>query len=104
MSEKKYYTIKEVAEQMGVNASKLRYYEKEFSDLKPHKTSSNQRLYTQENIDLLQRILYFTNEKKLTLKGVKQQLQVQKKITSRNDIILRLEKIKNTLTEIRDWE
>ena len=72
---KLYYSIGEVAEMLGVNASLLRYWESEFSQLKPRKTSNGTRTYTQKDIDLLRRIYHLTKEKGFTLEGARDQLR-----------------------------
>lgn len=48
---KLYYSIKEVAEEVGVNESTLRYWEKEFPFLKPKVTSNKVRQYTEKDIE-----------------------------------------------------
>ena len=53
---KLYYSIKEVAQQLGVNESTLRYWEKEFPQLKPKTQALNKvRQYTAEDMELLRR-------------------------------------------------
>ena len=54
---KKYYGIAEVAEQFGVAESLLRYWEKEFSNIKPRKSGRGVRQYTKEDIEEV-RIVY----------------------------------------------
>ena len=54
---KLYYSIKEVAQQLGVNESTLRYWEKEFPQLKPKTQALNKvRQYTAEDMELLKTI------------------------------------------------
>lgn len=53
---KLYYSIKEVAEMFDVNESALRYWEKEFPDLKPKTNSRGIRQYTKENIERIRLI------------------------------------------------
>ncbi|GAB2537046.1 MerR family transcriptional regulator [Spirosoma aerophilum] len=72
---KLYYGIKEVAEMFTINASKLRYYEKEFPTLQPKKNRSGDRVYTQSDIDHLKEILELTNEKGYTLPGAREYLK-----------------------------
>ena len=48
---KLYYSTKEVAEEVGVNESTLRYWEKEFPFLKPKVTSNKVRQYTEKDIE-----------------------------------------------------
>lgn len=54
---KLYYSIKEVAEMMGVNESTLRYWEKEFPFLKPKVAGNNVRQYTEKDIEQV-RVIY----------------------------------------------
>ena len=75
MKDKLFYTINEVAEMLELPASTLRYWEKEFSNLKPHRTSSGIRRYTEKDIDFLKKILYFTRDCGYSLDGVKKVLK-----------------------------
>ena len=54
---KLYYSIKEVAEMMGINESTLRFWEKEFPHLKPKTAGNGIRQYTEKDIDQL-RVIY----------------------------------------------
>lgn len=101
--DKLYFGIKEVAEQFGINASKLRYYEKEFPSLKPRKNRSGERVYTQADIDHLAEILKLINDKGLTLSGARDYLKNKdagKKEINRT--IERLKEIKQFLEQMRD--
>ena len=74
-SGKTYYSIKEVAAEIGESEPTLRYWEKEFRELKPRKTPGGTRFYTKENIELLKRIKFLLREQKLTIAGAKKRLQ-----------------------------
>ena len=50
-TEKRYYSIGEVASKFNVNASLIRFWEKEFSILKPKKNSKGNRKFTSNDID-----------------------------------------------------
>jgi DNA-binding transcriptional MerR regulator len=52
---KYYYTIGEVSNLLGVKPYVIRYWESEFSFLKPRKESGRIRKYTEENIELLRK-------------------------------------------------
>ncbi len=54
---KLYYSIKEVAEMIGVNESLLRYWEKEFPVLKPKTGANRVRQYTEKDIEEI-KIIY----------------------------------------------
>ncbi|MBX2973359.1 MAG: MerR family transcriptional regulator [Flavobacteriales bacterium] len=73
--EKLYWSIGEVAEQLGVNTSLIRYWEKEFGILKPKRTGKGDRLYTKKDIEQLQRIQHLVKEKGFTLQGAREQLR-----------------------------
>ncbi len=72
---KLFYSIGEVAEMLGENASLLRYWESEFPALRPAKNKKGTRSYTQKDIELLRRIHYLTKDCGLTLEGARQQLK-----------------------------
>ncbi len=74
-SGKTYYSIKEVAAEIGESEPTLRYWEKEFRELKLRKTPGGTRFYTKENIELLKRIKFLLREQKLTIAGAKKRLQ-----------------------------
>lgn len=73
--ERMYWTIGEVAGELGVNPSLLRYWEKEFGSLRPKRTNRGDRLYTREDIGQLQRIQHLVKEKGFTLHGAKGELR-----------------------------
>ena len=99
---KLYYGIKEVAERFGINASKLRYYEKEFPTLQPKKNRSGDRVYTQTDIDHLKEILELTNEKGYTLPGAREYLKNREASQRENArYISKLKKIKAFLEKMR---
>lgn len=73
--EKLYYSISEVSSLLGVNASTLRFWEKEFKWLNSHKNSRGVRLYTDDDIALLRRIIYLTHDCGYTLDGARDQIR-----------------------------
>ena len=54
---KLYYSIKEVAQQFGINESTLRYWETEFPHLKPKTTGQKVRQYTEKDIEQI-KVIY----------------------------------------------
>lgn len=73
-SEKLYYSISEVSEITGVKQYVLRYWETEFSSLRPLKSSSGQRKYKQKDIDRIQHIKQLLYEESYTIAGAKKKL------------------------------
>ncbi len=70
-----YWSIGEVADELGLNPSLLRYWEKEFGSLRPKRTNKGGRLYTKQDIDQLREIRHLVKEKGFTLQGAKHQLR-----------------------------
>lgn len=68
---KLYYSIGEVSELFGVAPSLIRYWESEFSTLKPAKNSKGERKYTVKDIELLQQIFHLVKERGFTIDGAK---------------------------------
>ena len=100
---KLYYSISEVSDILGVNPSLIRFWEKEFEILKPHKSKKGNRQFTLSDIDLLKLIYYLTKEKGFTLGGAKEQIKNNQKINEKNMKILEsLRKVRQFLTELKD--
>src|ERR1700744_2761459 len=72
---KMYYTMGEVSEMFDVNASLLRFYEKEFDVLKPKKNKKGNRLFTPEDVENLKVIFHLIRDKGYTLNGAKEHLR-----------------------------
>ncbi|MCK8494135.1 MULTISPECIES: MerR family transcriptional regulator [Spirosoma] len=100
---KLYYGIKEVADRFGINASKLRYYEKEFPTLQPKKNRAGDRVYTQADIDHLAEILDLIDRQKYTLPGAREFLKERDARRRENaKYVAKLQKLKSFLEQIRD--
>ncbi len=97
--EKLYWSIGEVAEQLGVNTSLIRYWEKEFGSLKPKRTGKGDRLYTKKDIEQLQRIQHLVKEKGFTLQGAREQLRKADQIEEA--AVLDIGSLRDKLLEIR---
>lgn len=103
LPDKRYYKIGEVANAFGVNTSLIRFWENEFEVLKPKKNKKGNRLFTPEDLENLKMIYFLVKEKGFTLEGAKNKLKENPdEVFSRHKIIMRLEEIKNELTEIKN--
>src|SRR6185503_17663118 len=74
-TEKLYYSISEVSDMFEVNASTIRFWEKEFDILKPTKNKKGNRLFTIKDIENLRLIVHYVKEKGYTLSGAKDKLK-----------------------------
>ncbi len=68
------YKIGEAAQELGVETSVLRYWESEFSQLRPRRTSTGQRLYSAQDLELAKKIQFLLYEEKMTIAGARKRL------------------------------
>ena len=73
--DKKYYSITEVAELCKVKAHTLRFWEKEFKDLKPITRKGSRRYYQNDDIELIKQIYSLLYEEGMTIAGAKRNLK-----------------------------
>jgi DNA-binding transcriptional MerR regulator len=100
---KRYYSIGEVAKAFGVNASLIRFWDKEFDILKPKKNAKGNRMFTPEDVKNLQLIYHLVKERGFTLEGAKTHLKEgQKKTLDQFEIISKLESVKMQLMNIKN--
>lgn len=71
---KRYFTIGEVSELCGVKAHVLRYWEQEFTQLKPVKRRGNRRYYQHHEVLLIRRIRQLLYEEGFTISGARSRL------------------------------
>lgn len=99
---KLYYSIKEVSELFSVSESALRNWEKEFPNLKPKRSSSGDRKYTEKDIKQIELIVRVRKEKKLTVEGAKNYIKAKEHKKDENeDLIASLNKVKEFLVNMR---
>ena len=95
---KLYYSISEVAEMFDVNESLLRFWEKEFPQIKPCKTSGGTRQYRKEDIETI-KLIYHLVKKRNDFYPERDKVERQfKENTIRNfEIVEHLKSIKEEL-------
>ena len=84
---KRYFTIGEVSELCGVKPHVLRYWEQEFTQLKPLKRRGNRRYYQHHEVLLIRRIRELLYEHGFTINGARNRLEEASSIpgSSRGD-------------------
>ncbi len=100
---KLYYGIGEVAEAFDVNTSLIRFWEKEFDEIKPKKNAKGNRKFTNEDIKTIELIYHLVKERGFTLEGAKTHLKEEKnKTLSTFEMISKLKKVKAELLKIKE--
>mgnify|MGYP003299820190 CR=1 FL=1 len=97
-----YYSMGEVSELFGVNASLLRFWESEFPILKIAKNSRGHRIYTTADVDNLRLIYHLVKEQGMTLDGAKKRLRQNRDgVSHEAEIVERLRSIRNMLAALK---
>ncbi|HZH73602.1 MAG TPA: MerR family transcriptional regulator [Mariniphaga sp.] len=101
--EKIFFTIGEVAQLLGVTPSSIRYWENNFDDLKPQKSSGGTRLFSKDDIETLKLINYLVKERGLTIKGARLKLKQNRSDTVNTwEIVKRLQTVREKLVDIKN--
>lgn len=93
---KLYYSIKEVAQEIGVSESLLRYWETEFPHLRPKTTGNRVRQYTEKDIDQIKVIYNLVKVRGFKIAAARKMLQENRNGAEKS------QKILDTLTSVRD--
>ena len=111
---KMYKSIGEVAKEIAINAHTLRFWEKEFKQIKPKLLSGNRRYYSEKDINLLKLIYELLKNQGYTIAGAKKLLNNSsikldeelssgiKKKNFQGSLKIRAQKIKLILTCIKN--
>ena len=114
-----YKTIGEVVKILGLKPKKgqslpthtIRFWEKEFKQIKPKILNGNRRYYNQKNIDILKKVHFLLKEEGMTIKGVKKILDEKKSLNldetlnhsiKANEIRNKLVKISNIIKSLKN--
>lgn len=103
---KMYYSIREAAETAGLQPHVLRYWETEFSDLRPKKNRAGNRIYRDTDLELILEIKQLLHNNRFTIEGARQELKRRREEgTIRQDGAREklIEDVKGTLREILDF-
>jgi len=100
LPDKLFFKIGEVSAIAGVPAYVLRFWESEFRQINPQRTSAGQRLYRKQDVERVLLIRHLLHEKKFTIKGAKRHLQSKAGQAAHTPSLL--EEIRAELKTIRD--
>ena len=112
-----YKTISEVVKILGLKSKKgqslpthtIRFWEKEFKQIKPKILNGNRRYYDNKTIELLKKVKFLLKDQGMTINGVKKILNTntlnidenEKKIINSTNIKYRLSKINNIIKNLK---
>ena len=101
--EKKYFTIGDVATQFGVATSLIRFWEGEFSILKPKKNRKGNRQFTKDDIENVRLIYHLVKERGFTLNGAKEMLKNEShSVKDQIEVIDSLTRVRKFLVDMRN--
>lgn len=99
---KLYYYIGEVAEELGVSETLLRFWEKEFPQIAPKKSGRNIRQYTKEDIEQIKVIYNLVKVRGLKISAARELLKKNKEgMAQKSEMIDLLQSIRDELQSIR---
>ena len=112
---KYFYTIGEVSKLLNEKPYVIRYWESEFSFLRPRKDEGRIRKYSEENIQLLRRIQDMLHNQRFTIEGARQKLKAERSARKRGQaeetgqadeqrdrLIATLKEVRAKLLELRE--
>ena len=95
---KRFFKIGEVSRIVGVPTHVLRYWEREFSLVRPRRAPSKQRVYKRKDVEMLLHIKKLLHQEKYTIAGARKKLQPASAPSSPHQT---LEEIKQELIDLR---
>lgn len=102
--EKLFFSIGEVSAMFDVNASLIRFWEKEFDIIRPRKNSKGNRMFTKADIENFRLIYHLVKERGYTLQGAKDKLKATpaEEVNANVEIVKSLERVKGFLLELKE--
>ena len=108
--ESAYKTIGEVVKIIGLKSKRdgispthtIRYWEKEFKQLRPKNLNSKRRYYREKDVEILKKIVFLLKDKGMTIAGARKILNENKiiKLDELSDDFIRKANFKNKITKI----
>ena len=100
--EKKYFSIGEVADQLDIAASQIRFWEGEFDIISPQKNRNGKRQFTKDDIEKIKLVYHLVKDKGYTLQGAKNMLKNDAKgVKDKMEMIDTLRDVRSFLVGMR---
>ena len=100
--DKLYFKIGEVSKIAGLPAYVLRFWESEFSGIRPKRTPTGHRLYRRSDVESILEIKELLHRKRFTLEGARKRLAAKKRPKSGSSSVDLLKTVRDELEDIRD--
>lgn len=101
--EKKYYKISEVAEILEIPVSTLRYWEDQFTVIKPKRTERGTRLYTATDIEKIRMVNYLVKERGMKIEAAQKIIKQNRSgVSKQYQAVERLKAIREQLVMLLD--
>ncbi len=99
---KKYFTIGEVARELGVATSLIRFWETQFDFIRPKKNAKGNRKFTQDDLKKLKLVYHLVKEKGYTLQGAQDHIKSSKdSIGDTAELVESLQRVRAFLEEMK---
>lgn len=100
--DKKFYKIGDVAKILELPESTLRYWESQFTIIKPRRNAKNIRFYTPNDIETIRKIYYLVKEKGFKLDAAQAQIRANRDgVDKRFEVVSRLKEVRSQLKELQ---
>lgn len=100
---KNFFTIGEVAKELNVNNSNLRFWETHFEMLRPRKGRRGDRYYSKDDIELLKLIKHLVKDKGYSLEGARKKILFNpEEVQGEMDVKESLMKVRKFLVDLKD--
>ena len=100
--DKKFYKIGDVAKILELPESTLRYWESQFTIIKPRRNAKNIRFYTPNDIEIIRKIYYLVKEKGFKLDAAQAQIRANRDgVDKRFEVVNKLKNVKAQLKELQ---
>ena len=97
-----YYSIREVAEMLGVSEPTLRYWETEFPHIRPKTTANKVRQYTDKNIEDLKEIYNLIKERGFKIAAARKMINANKSgVDAKAKVMEKLQSVKDELMALK---
>lgn len=99
--EKKYYKISQVAEMLDIPISTLRYWERQFTIIKPTRTDKGTRMYTSEDIEKIRMVHFLVKERGIRIEVAQEMIRHNHAgISKQYKAVARLKEMRQHLMEL----